>query len=47
VVTIEEGGFGAESAAPAARTILEAFFHHQLEAAAESESEGETEIPTG
>ena len=47
VVTIEEGGFGAESAAPAARTILEAFFRHQLEAAAESEGEGETETPTG
>ncbi|HET7121903.1 MAG TPA: penicillin-binding protein 2 [Solirubrobacterales bacterium] len=52
-VTIEEGGFGAESAAPAAKTILEAYFRHQLEAKAESESEtegaeaeleGETEI---
>jgi penicillin-binding protein 2 len=42
VVTIEEGGFGAESAAPAARTILEAVFRHKLEAAAESEGEGET-----
>jgi len=40
VVTIEEGGFGAESAAPAAREILEAVFHDQLAAAA-SESEGE------
>ncbi|HSC20574.1 MAG TPA: penicillin-binding transpeptidase domain-containing protein, partial [Solirubrobacterales bacterium] len=47
VVTIEEGGFGAESAAPAARTILEAVFHHKLEAAAESESEGEGETPIG
>jgi len=47
VVTIEEGGFGAESAAPAARTILEAVFRHKLEAAAESEGEGETETPTG
>jgi penicillin-binding protein 2 len=47
VVTIEEGGFGAESAAPAAKTILEAYFRHQLEAAAESEGEGETETPTG
>jgi penicillin-binding protein 2 len=47
VVTIEEGGFGAESAAPAAKTILEAFFRHKLEAAAESEGEGETETPTG
>ena len=27
VVTIEEGGFGAESAAPAALQILEAYFH--------------------
>jgi penicillin-binding protein 2 len=40
VVTIEEGGFGAESAAPAAKEILEAFFHDQLAAAA-SEGEGE------
>jgi len=47
VVTIEEGGFGAESAAPAARTILEAFFRNKLQAAAESEGEGETETPTG
>ncbi|HET9593092.1 MAG TPA: penicillin-binding protein 2 [Solirubrobacterales bacterium] len=49
VVTIEEGGFGAESAAPAARQILEAVFRHKLEAAAESEGEGETETesPTG
>jgi penicillin-binding protein 2 len=47
VVTIEEGGFGAESAAPAAKTILEAFFRHQLEAAAESEGESEGEAPTG
>jgi penicillin-binding protein 2 len=47
VVTIEEGGFGAESAAPAAKTILEAFFRHQLEAAAEPEGEGEGETPTG
>jgi penicillin-binding protein 2 len=49
VVTIEEGGFGAESAAPAAKEILEAVFRHKLEAAAESEGEGETETesPTG
>jgi penicillin-binding protein 2 len=47
VVTIEEGGFGAESAAPAAKEILEAFFRHQLEAAAESEGESEGETPTG
>jgi penicillin-binding protein 2 len=38
-VTIEEGGFGAESAAPAAKTILEAYFHSQLAAEAESGSE--------
>ncbi len=30
MVTIEEGGFGAESAAPAAKEILEAYFHKQL-----------------
>jgi penicillin-binding protein 2 len=47
VVTVEEGGFGAESAAPAAKTILEAFFSHQLAAAAESEGESEGETPTG
>lgn len=29
-VTMEEGGFGAESAAPAARKILEAYFANQL-----------------
>jgi penicillin-binding protein 2 len=28
-VTVEEGGFGADSAAPAARQILEAYFSHQ------------------
>ncbi len=27
IVTMEEGGFGVESAAPAAHTILEAYFH--------------------
>jgi penicillin-binding protein 2 len=31
VVTIEEGGFGAESAAPANKQILEAYFHDALE----------------
>jgi penicillin-binding protein 2 len=45
VVTMEEGGFGAESAAPAARSILEAYFAKQLEGeseegAAEGEAEG-------
>lgn len=38
-VTIEEGGFGAEAAAPAAHTILEAYFHDQL--AAENRKAGE------
>lgn len=46
VVTIEEGGFGAESAAPAAKTILEAYFHNQLAAEAESEAGGESEAET-
>jgi len=40
-VTIEEGGFGAQAAAPAAHTILEAYFHDQI--AAESRAEGEGE----
>ncbi|HKT84094.1 MAG TPA: penicillin-binding protein 2 [Solirubrobacterales bacterium] len=41
-VTMEEGGFGAESAAPAARKILEAYFAKELahEASTEEESEG-------
>src|SRR4051794_2494866 len=39
VVTIEEGGFGAQAAAPAAHTILEAYFHDQI--AAESREAGE------
>ncbi|HVY78229.1 MAG TPA: penicillin-binding protein 2 [Solirubrobacterales bacterium] len=41
-VTMEEGGFGAESAAPAAKKILEAYFAKQLarEASSEEESEG-------
>jgi penicillin-binding protein 2 len=41
-VTMEEGGFGAESAAPAARKILEAYFANQLarEASPEEESQG-------
>jgi penicillin-binding protein 2 len=29
IVTVEEGGFGAESAAPVALDVLEAFFHKQ------------------
>jgi penicillin-binding protein 2 len=36
-VTIEEGGFGAQAAAPAAHTILDAYFHDQI--AAESRAE--------
>lgn len=39
-VTMEEGGFGAEAAAPAARTILEAYFAGQLSKESNSE-EGE------
>ncbi len=40
-VTMEEGGFGAEAAAPAARQILEAYFAKQLSHEAESpEGEG-------
>jgi penicillin-binding protein 2 len=38
-VTIEEGGFGAQAAAPAAHTILEAYFHSQI--ATESRESGE------
>jgi penicillin-binding protein 2 len=40
IVTIEEGGFGAESAAPAALSILEAYFNKQ---ATEVTSTGGTE----
>lgn len=40
-VTIEEGGFGAQAAAPAAHTILEAYFHNQLAKEAGSGGEGE------
>jgi penicillin-binding protein 2 len=38
VVTIEEGGFGAESAAPANKQILEAYFAHQLKKESEKET---------
>ena len=41
VVTMEEGGFGAEAAAPAARTILEAYFANRLKSDSESEEEEE------
>lgn len=40
-VTMEEGGFGVESAAPAARKILEAYFANQLAHEAGPEEEGE------
>jgi penicillin-binding protein 2 len=40
-VTMEEGGFGVEAAAPAAKVILEAYFAHQLsETAKPEEKEG-------
>jgi penicillin-binding protein 2 len=39
-VTMEEGGFGAESAAPAARKILEAYFRGRLSEEAAKEGEG-------
>jgi penicillin-binding protein 2 len=38
VVTIEEGGFGAESAAPANKEILEAYFHNTLKKETEEET---------
>ncbi len=44
VVTIEEGGFGAQAAAPAAHTILETYFHNQI-AAENRAGSGETETP--
>jgi penicillin-binding protein 2 len=54
VVTIEEGGFGAESAAPANKQILEAYFHNTLKKETEEETkeaeesyEGEYGIATG
>jgi penicillin-binding protein 2 len=42
VVVVEEGGFGAESAAPANREILEAYFHNTLKKETEEETK-ETE----
>lgn len=39
-VTMEEGGFGAESAAPAAKKILEAYFAGRLAREAKSEGSG-------
>lgn len=38
VVTIEKGGFGAESAAPANKQILEAYFHDTLKKETEEET---------
>jgi penicillin-binding protein 2 len=40
-VTMEEGGFGAEAAAPAARRILEALFAEELAEGPAGEEEGE------
>jgi len=42
-VTMEEGGFGAESAAPAAKKILEAYFANRLSHEAASEEAGSEE----
>ncbi len=47
VVTMEEGGFGVESAAPAAHTILEAYFAKQLEAKAKAKKAKREEGPAG
>jgi membrane peptidoglycan carboxypeptidase len=50
VVTIEEGGFGAETAAPANKKILEAYFAKQLKKEGEKatkEAEGEYEEGAG
>lgn len=44
VATIEHGGYGAESAAPAVKEILEAVYSKQIEKAAETETGGEEEI---
>src|SRR6185436_5292579 len=43
-VTMEEGGFGAESAAPAAKSILEAYFRGRLSREAE---ESQEPVPEG
>jgi penicillin-binding protein 2 len=43
VVTMEEGGFGADAAAPAAHAILEAYFHeHPTKEMQEEDAEAET-----
>ncbi len=47
-VTIEEGGFGAQAAAPAAHQILEAYFRKRLAAESREGTEGEAgEAETG
>jgi penicillin-binding protein 2 len=46
-VTIEQGGFGAEAAAPANKVILEAYFHHELEKGNEEAEEETFESETG
>lgn len=43
VVTIEEGGFGAEAAAPANKQILEAYFHHEIAKETEEKTEAAEE----
>jgi penicillin-binding protein 2 len=43
VLTIEEGGFGAESAAPAVKQIFEAYFARQLKAEGEKGESTESE----
>jgi penicillin-binding protein 2 len=43
VLTIEEGGFGAEAAAPAVKQILEAYFAKQLKEDGKKGEEGEEE----
>jgi penicillin-binding protein 2 len=45
VLTIEEGGFGAESAAPAVKQIFEAYFAKQLKEESEKGNEGESLEP--
>jgi penicillin-binding protein 2 len=45
VVTIEEGGFGAETAAPANKQILEAYFQNELKK--ETEEQTKEEEPVG
>jgi penicillin-binding protein 2 len=45
VLTIEEGGFGAEAAAPATKTILEAYFAKQLKEEGEAGKSSELENP--